>query len=117
MGAMSRISMVTRVVAAVLAAYLVVSALGSLFSADGADDSGGLVWAGLVLVAAAAIIAGLVMVRRRPVPGTVILCLGAVLAGVAFFWFPPFWMVSLLIVVGAVWSLRTSNAKATAVAG
>ena len=109
----SPITKITRIVAGLLAVFLVLSAFGSL---TGGDDGGGIVWAGWVLVAAAAIIAGLVIVKQRPLAGTISLCVGAVLASGAYFWFPPLWLVSLLIVAGAVWSLRTSNREAPAVA-
>ena len=109
----SPITKITRIMAGLLAVYLVVSALGSL---TGETDAGGVLWAGWVLVAAAAIIAGLVIVNRRPLAGTVSLCVGAILAIGAYFWFPPLWLVSLLIVAGAMWSFRTSKPKAPAVA-
>ena len=105
----SRIPTITRVVSAVLAAFLVTSAIGSFFGRED-GDSGELVWIALLLVAAAAIIAGLTMTPRRPVPGTVVTCVGAVLAGWSYFWFPPLLLVALLVVVGAIWSLRISNA-------
>ena len=108
----SPITTITRIVAGLLAAFLVLSAFGSF---TGGDDGGGIFWAGWVLVAAAAIIAGLVIVRRRPFAGTVSLCIGAVLAIGAFFWVPPLWLVSLLIVAGAVWSFRSSKPEAAAV--
>ena len=113
----SPITMITRVVAGLLAAYLVLSAFGILTAADVGADVGDTVWAVWLLVAAAAIIAGLVIANRRPLAGTITLCIGAVLAIGAYFWFPPLWLVSLLIVAGAVWSYRTSKTRATAVTG
>jgi hypothetical protein len=113
MGARSRISMVTRVVAVLMAAFLVVSAIGSLFDAD----ASALVWVAMALVAAAAIVGGLLVGRTRAVAGAVILSVGAVLAGATFFWFPPFWIVALLVVAGALWSLRTPDSEATPIAG
>ncbi len=113
----STITMITRVVAGLLAAYLVLSAFGILTAADVSTDVGERLWAGWLLVAAVAIIAGLVIVKRRPLAGTVTLCIGAVLAIGAYFWFPPLWLVSLLIVAGAVWSYRTSKTRAAAVTG
>lgn len=113
----SPITMITRVVAGLLAAYLVLSAFGVLAAADMGTDVGYTVWAVWLLVAAAAIIAGLVIVKRQPMAGTVTLCIGALLAIGAYFWFPPLWLVSLLIVAGAVWSYRTSKPKAAAIIG
>lgn len=110
----SPITMITRVVAGLLAAFMVVSAFGSL---DGSIDVGGVIWAVWVLAAAAALIAGLVILQRKPMAGTVSLCVGAVLAIGAYFWFPPLWLVSLGIVVGAVWSYRTSKPKAAPATG
>ena len=105
----SRVPMVTRVIGAVLAAFLFVSAFGAFFGREDADDSGELVWMALLVLGAAGIVAGLTMLRERPIPGTVLLCVGAVLAGWAYFWFPPVLLVALLVVVGAVWSLRISS--------
>ena len=113
----STITKITRVVAGLLAAYLVLSAFGVLTASDVSTDVGERLWAGWLLVAAVAIIAGLVIVKRRPLAGTVTLCIGAVLAIGAYFWFPPLWIVSLLIVAGAVWSYRTSKTRAAAVSG
>ena len=110
----SPITMITRVVAGLLAAYLVISAIGSL---DGGSDAGGMLWAGWSLAAAAAIIVGLVIVKRQPLAGTITLCIGAILAIGAYFWFPPLWLVSLGIVAGAVWSFRGSKPKQAAVTG
>ena len=115
MGARSRISMVTHVVAVLMAAFLVVTAIGSLYDADA--DAGALVWVTMALVAAAAMIGGLLIGRTRAVAGAVILSLGAVLAGATFYWFPPFWIVALVVVAGALWSLRTPDSKSTPVAG
>ena len=109
--------MITRVVAGLLAAFLVVSAFGVLTASDVSTDVGERLWAGWLLVAGVAIIVGLVMVKRRPLAGTVTLCIGAVLAIGAYFWFPPLWLVSLLIVAGAVWSYRISKTRAAAVTG
>ena len=106
----SCVPMVTRVLGSVLAAFLVVSAIGAFFGRDDANDSGELVWIVLLLVAAAGMITGLTMAQRRPIPGAVFICVGAVLAGWSYFWFPPLLLVSLLIIVGAIWSLRISNA-------
>ena len=113
----SRITMITRVVAGLLAAFLVLSAFGILTAADVSTDVGERLWAGWLLMAGAAIIAGLVIVKRRPLAGTVTLCIGALLAIGAYFWFPPLWLVSLLIVAGAVWSYKTSKTRAAAVTG
>lgn len=111
MGASSRISMVTRVVAVLMAAFLAVTAFGSLD-----EDEGAPVWSALLLVAAAIITGGLLVGRSRPVAGAVILSIGAVLAGVSFFWFPPFWIVALLVAAGSLWSLRTRDSTATPIA-
>ena len=113
----SPITKITRVVAGLLAAYLVVSAFGILTASDVATDVGERLWAGWLLAAAAAIVAGLVIVKRRPMAGTVTLCIGAVLAIGAYFWFPPLWLVSLGIIAGAVWSYRSSKPKAAAITG
>jgi hypothetical protein len=113
----STITMITRVVAGLLAAYLVLSAIGILTASDVSTDVGERLWAGWLLVAAAAIISGLVIVKRRPLAGTVTLCIGAVLAIGAYFWFPPLWLVSLLIIAGALWSYRTSKTRAAPVTG
>ena len=113
----SPITMITRVVAGLLAAYLVLSAFGVLTASDVSTDVGERLWAGWLLVAAVAIISGLVIVKRRPLAGTITLCIGAVLAIGAYFWFPPLWLVSLLIVAGALWSYRTSKTRAAAVTG
>ena len=107
----SPITMITRVVAGLLAAFLVLSALGILTATDVGMDVGDMVWAVWLVAAAAAIVAGLVIVRRKPLAGTVMLCAGALLAIGAYFWFPPLWLVSLGIVAGAVWSYRTSKPK------
>ena len=111
----SPVTMITRVLAGLLAAYLVISAFGFLTAADMATDVGGTVWAVWLLVAAAAIVAGLVIAERKPMAGTVTLCIGALLAIGAYFWFPPLWLVSLLVIAGAVWSYRTSRPGAAAV--
>ena len=113
----SKVTMITRVVAGLLAAFLVLSAFGILTAADVSTDMGERLWAGWLLVAGAAIIAGLVIVKRRPMAGTVTLCIGAVLAIGAYFWFPPLWLVSLGIVAGAVWSYKTSKPKVAEVIG
>jgi len=113
----STITKITRVVAGLLAAYLVLSAFGVLTADDMGTDVGATVWAIWLLAAAAAIVSGLVMVKRRPMAGTVTLCIGALLAIGAYFWFPPLWLVSLLIVAGAVWSYKTSKPGVAAVIG
>lgn len=105
----SPITTITRVVAGLLAAYLVLSAFGIFLSEDMGTDVGAAVWAVWLLAAAAAIVAGLVIAKRRPLAGTVTLCIGALLAIGAYFWFPPLWLVSLLIVASAVWSYKTSK--------
>jgi hypothetical protein len=112
----SPITMITRVVAGLLAAFLVLSALGILTATDVGIDVGDMVWAVWLVAAAAAIVAGMVIVRRKPLAGTVMLCAGALLAIGAYFWFPPLWLVSLGIVAGAVWSYRTSRPKPAVVA-
>ena len=111
----SPITTITRVVAGLLAAYLALSAFRVLSAEDLGSDVGATVWTVWLLAAAAAIIAGLVLVKRQPLAGTVTLCLGALLAIGAYFWFPPLWLVSLLIVAGAVWSYKTSKTKAATV--
>ena len=113
----STITTITQVVAGLLAAYLVLSAFGVLTAADMGTDVGSTVWAVWLVVAAAAIVGGLVMVRRQPMAGTVTLCVGALLAIGAYFWFPPLWLVSLLIIAGAVWSYRNSRPEAAAITG
>ncbi|HKY48303.1 MAG TPA: hypothetical protein VJQ79_10025 [Acidimicrobiia bacterium] len=113
----SAITTTTRVMAGLLAAYLLLSAFGVLSAEDLGSDVGAALWAVWLLAAAAAIVAGLVLVRRQPLAGTITLCTGALLAIGAYFWFPPLWLVSLLIVAGAVWSYKTSKTKeATAIA-
>jgi CHASE2 domain-containing sensor protein len=109
MSLISRVPTITRVLGAVLAAFLVTSAVGSFFGRED-GDSGELAWIALLLVAAAGMITGLTMAQRRPIPGAVFICVGALLAGWSYFWFPPLLLVSLLMVVGAIWSLRISNA-------
>ena len=111
----STITMITRVVAGLLAAYLLLSAFGVLTAADMGTDVGATVWAVWLLVAAVAIVAGLIMVKGRSMAGTVTLCIGALLAIGAYFWFPPLWLVSLLIIAGAVWSYRSSKPKVAAI--
>ena len=113
----SAITTITRVVAGLLAAYLVFSAFGIFTAEDMGTDVGATVWAVWFLVSVAAIVGGLVMVKRQPMAGTVTLCIGALLAIGAYFWFPPLWLVSLLIIGGAVWSYRSSKPKATAITG
>lgn len=113
----SPITKITRVAAGLLAAYLVLSAFGVLTAADLGADVGATVWAVWLLVAAAANVAGLVIIKRQPMAGTVTLCIGALLAIGAYFWFPLLWLVSLLIVAGAVWSYRSSRSKAAAIVG
>ena len=113
----STITTITRVVAGLLSAYLALSAFGVLTASEVTTDVGERLWAGWLLMAAVVIIAGLVIVKRRPLAGTVTLCIGAVLAIGAYFWFPPFWLVSLLIVAGALWSYRTSRNRSAASTG
>lgn len=113
----SPITTISRVAAGLLAAYLVLSAFGVLTAADMGTDVGATVWAVWLLVAATAIVAGLLMIKRRPTAGTVTLCVGALLAIGAYFWFPPLWLVSLMIVASEVWSYKTSRSKAAAIVG
>ena len=113
----SAITTITRVMAGLLAAFLVLSAFGVFAAEDMGTDVGATVWAVWLLVSAAAIAAGLVIVKRQPMAGTVTLSIGALLAIGAYFWFPPLWLVSLLIIAGAVWSYRTSRSRTSAGTG
>lgn len=67
-----------------LAAYLMSSALGVLTAADLGADVGATGWAVWLLAAAAGIVAGLVIVKRRPLAGTITSCLGALFGIGAF---------------------------------
>lgn len=86
-----------------LAAYLMSSALGVLTAADLGADVGATGWAVWLLAAAAGIVAGLVIVKRRPLAGTITSCLGA-LFGIGAFLVPTLVARLLRIVAGAVWS-------------
>lgn len=65
---------------------------------------------GVVALAAGAIVAGLSLRMRRPERARRLLLAGlvpAAAAGVVFFWFPPFWGVSLLAIALIVQTART----------
>jgi hypothetical protein len=95
-----------RIVAFVFGAFSLLGAVGNL----GSDDS--LVWSLMLLVVAIGFALGLFVLAERPRAATLALCGASLLAAISFYWFPPFYLVPVLVWGGSLSTLRARMAAA-----
>jgi hypothetical protein len=93
-----------RYVAIAAGAFCIASALGAAVGGES------LVWSAMLLASAGGMGLGLFVLGDRPGWATVALCAGSLLAGLSFFWFPPAWLVMILVWAGSLTTLSQRRA-------
>jgi hypothetical protein len=96
-----------RTVAVVSGAFCLMNALGSISSADSR------VWSLIQLGVVLGYAMGLVTFAHRPMQATLALCATSLVAALAFFWFPPFYLVPIAIWFGSLTTLKARRAGAS----
>ena len=106
------------IVAALIAGFEIFFAVGIQVDRSGLDDPGPLDGDILLSLATAgaalAILAGILLRSSQPRRSSMLMTIGlapAALAGIVFFWFPPFWGLTALAVTLMVKVYRASNER------